>query len=434
MMNLLYILWIINDNLDVVKFVMNIVVIGTSNSVMRNNYVNSLGEAHSVTNLSCGGVSVFFHIMTILKNQEILKNADVVIVDHYINDCNYYHQAIDDYRLHTGNFYKILRLFKKPVINILFPVTEFKLASSWGHCDYVRKLSKEHGFFLLDLNECGFQAGSYADSTHLKRNISYVIGLYLNNILPSLQTADQADVVGALETPYSVITAEEIAKDNKVNISSFKNSLLSVNYLKLQKSRKFVVRNKECRQLLSIGYFNEINAMNHATLHLPQRDMNFSVNGNLYIHEAFNDRVWIDGDFYLSSLPTGKPYEFLMSREKTRQAGFVENPVSINVCDLLFYNGQALPDVPVKVEAGEVEIHKLLDIVTKCLGEPQAAGISAGEIDLIRNAAIELEACNLKTSYELMSIAQRFRPQGSLINKKLEQYREQLGFASEVMQ
>ncbi len=413
---------------------MHIVVIGTSNSVMSDNYVSSLKNFHDVTNLSCGRVPIFFHIKTILKNQAILKTADLIIIDHYINDCAYYHQAVDDYNLHTGNFYKILKLLNRPVINIFLPAQAFRSPTGWEHYKYLRELSKVYGFLLFDFNEYGFQREDYEGKVHLNRNISYIIGICLSNMLSGLKVAKQEDDSEVLETPYSVVTAEEIAKDNEMSISSFKNSLLEVNYLKLQKSRRFLVKNGERRQLVSVGYLNEIKAMHNATLHLSERDIHFSTNGDLYCHEVFNNQVWIDGDFYLSSLPAEKPCSLLNSREKSKLMRPAKNSRSLNVCELLFYNGRALPELPGNSKAVELKIQGLTDIVKKCQGVSRKPDISDEEIDAIRNAAIRLEALDLKTSHDLMSIARKYRPQGSLINKKLEQYKEQLGFIDQTIQ
>jgi len=48
------------------------------------------------------------------------------------------------------------------------------------------------------------------------------------------------------------------------------------------------------------------------------------------------------------------------------------------------------------------------------------------QINLIRDAAISLEKDNLQMSHDLMALAYEKRPQGPLIKKKLNKYKQQL--------
>lgn len=52
--------------------------------------------------------------------------------------------------------------------------------------------------------------------------------------------------------------------------------------------------------------------------------------------------------------------------------------------------------------------------------------LSSKEIDEIRDSALMLEKTNIKKAYALMKIAQRLRPNGSFINKKVRQYKSLL--------
>ncbi|MGR5270004.1 hypothetical protein ACPV5R_19885 [Vibrio astriarenae] len=52
---------------------------------------------------------------------------------------------------------------------------------------------------------------------------------------------------------------------------------------------------------------------------------------------------------------------------------------------------------------------------------------SPKDVELIRDEAIKLEKSNLSEALRLMEIAQQARPNGPMINKKVQQYRQALG-------
>lgn len=59
--------------------------------------------------------------------------------------------------------------------------------------------------------------------------------------------------------------------------------------------------------------------------------------------------------------------------------------------------------------------------------EPQA--MMGNGVNRLRDAAVDLEKRDLATATELMALAQRLRPQGPFINRKLAGYRRQLGIS-----
>lgn len=68
---------------------MKIVILGTSDSVMgQKGFVRALRQRHEVVNLSAGRVGVAFHLNRIIEHYEMIESADLLIIDHYINDVN----------------------------------------------------------------------------------------------------------------------------------------------------------------------------------------------------------------------------------------------------------------------------------------------------------------------------------------------------------
>jgi len=59
--------------------------------------------------------------------------------------------------------------------------------------------------------------------------------------------------------------------------------------------------------------------------------------------------------------------------------------------------------------------------------DPLRPRLLSDDIDLIRDTAIAVEKLNPETAFRLMSVAHRARPQGEMIRRKLEEYRNRLG-------
>lgn len=68
---------------------------------------------------------------------------------------------------------------------------------------------------------------------------------------------------------------------------------------------------------------------------------------------------------------------------------------------------------------GETLKQERVETSNKLLSLP--SDITNQMIDLFRDAAIELEVIDISTSYHLMSLAHRLRPNGRLIKEKLDE-------------
>ena len=103
---------------------MKIVVLGTSNSVMGNKgFLQSLSISHEVIQLSSGRVPFYYHVLTLMKHLDVVMEADVVLLDHYVNDVNYYSRMMgDDYHQNLDEFYMSLSSLNVRILNVLFPI------------------------------------------------------------------------------------------------------------------------------------------------------------------------------------------------------------------------------------------------------------------------------------------------------------------------
>lgn len=108
---------------------MKIVILGTSNSIMgEKGYIKALRQRHEVINLSAGRVGLAFHFNRLLEHYQMIEVADLLIVDHYINDIKNFGARLGaQYIADIGTFYDMLRCLNTHVVNLLFPFWPAKL-------------------------------------------------------------------------------------------------------------------------------------------------------------------------------------------------------------------------------------------------------------------------------------------------------------------
>ena len=88
----------------------NIVLLGGSNSVMVNGLQKGLREYANVTNLALGGTTSIQNLYELYrpKNQEAIKNADLIITESNINDIDHHLCKYKQFSL--DNIFEELRL------------------------------------------------------------------------------------------------------------------------------------------------------------------------------------------------------------------------------------------------------------------------------------------------------------------------------------
>ncbi|EJH9383073.1 hypothetical protein NF805_001689, partial [Campylobacter jejuni] len=101
--------------------ILNIVLLGGSNSVMVNGLSAGLSQKHvKLTNLALGATSCLQNLYELkrIRNQEIIDKADLIITESNVNDAF----LSDEYLFENlSYFYRELYLTKKKVLVIILP-------------------------------------------------------------------------------------------------------------------------------------------------------------------------------------------------------------------------------------------------------------------------------------------------------------------------
>ena len=164
---------------------MKIVILGTSNSVMGGNgFIKALMLDHEVIQLSSGRVPFFYHIKTIQNNKALIESSDLLLIDHYINDVNFYSEAIGEvYNELCKDFYTFLSSINTRIINVLFPIRDLKERDTLIYYKQIKHLSILHSVSVLDLNEAPFSKHHFSDNIHITHDTSYAFGIVLGKEL-----------------------------------------------------------------------------------------------------------------------------------------------------------------------------------------------------------------------------------------------------------
>lgn len=269
---------------------MNIVIIGTSNSIYgRNGFIKSLKHDHNVIEFLTGRVPIYYHLKTLLINKSTIEDCDLLIIDHYVNDVNFYYDRLgDEYIEKCKIFYDHLSCLNINILNVLFPIFDLKERKSFSFYQKIKELSAEYDISLLDLNLCSFPSIAYKDKIHIHLSLSYIIGLYLSKELIRLKLNNDLikPVNGAINsTPFRTITARDLSqldKNNHINI--FKNSLLSIEYIDLKKT--ITIKSEDDESFISIGYLRPKENSGNSGVRINNAD--FGLRGIGYYHEVVN--------------------------------------------------------------------------------------------------------------------------------------------------
>ena len=321
---------------------MKIAILGTSNSVMARAYVDALRQEHDVLNFSIGRVPAVFHIKTILSAAEKLAKCDVILLDHYVNDINTYLLRASNYLQHVESLYALLGRIGRPVLNILFPISDLAMRAESWYVEYVEKLSCSSGFSYVNLNQCSFSFSSFQDELHLKREISYAFGIYLLGCIENTKY-QPPNITRETLLDYRLISARSVAKANHKNCELFSNSLVNLKYLPVNSSVVICDTNNDEAQLwhaISIGYFNKTDDVSGAQFVTRGATVPFSVGGQGYFHELLPAGVIATDELQLVPVKMGESYPSLMGRYGILTPSFCTP--TFNFCDLLLARPKVL--------------------------------------------------------------------------------------------
>lgn len=397
---------------------MKIAIIGTSNSVRRNNYASALATEHDVYNLSSGRVPYYAHIKTVLKNTDLLKTMDVIIIDHYINDVNFYSLHMDDnYKERLGLFYGLLAELEVPVLNYLTAIYDLNSEKAYWYYEWTKELSSKFSFNILDLNDVKFPISMYTDSIHLKREVSYFIGLQLSNYLKTEVLQFPLKIDG-FKNPFKLVAEKELREFPQCEEYEFTNSLMKINCFRL----KGEIKLSNHGVLLSLGYFNSRDQEYSTGLTINGK--NYSLDGERYYHEAAPN---VSGVISFKPI-TGvcKNIHNLVERKKFSNILNISSDYSFpSVVDFLFlkrdlanYDFPAGASKKVMIE----NLEKNILLVCGSLGKE----LQNKEVEVVRKAAIALENNDFQLSLKLLRIVKIYRPESNFVLRKIKEYRSKI--------
>ena len=166
---------------------MKIAIVGTSNSIMgEKGYVQALREENEVIQFSAGRMPFLGGFNTILKNKKLIEECDFLLLDHYVNDINFYASRCgSEYIKYCEIFYQYLSTLNVRIVNIFFPIRNLHERDSIFFYHEVIRISEENGIPVLNLNECDFKNHHYIDHIHLNNDASYALGVILCSFFKS---------------------------------------------------------------------------------------------------------------------------------------------------------------------------------------------------------------------------------------------------------
>ncbi|WP_025564755.1 hypothetical protein [Psychromonas sp. SP041] len=401
---------------------MKIVVIGTSNSVMGGNgFIKALMLDHEVIQLSSGRVPFFYHIKTIENNKALIESSDLLLIDHYINDVNFYSEALgEEYNQLCEDFYYLLSSINTRIINVLFPIRDLKKRDTITYYEQIKKSSRLYSLCVLDLNETPFSRHHFSDNIHITHDASYALGIVLGKELLDSDIGQKPQQGYCRNMPFKVINIEDLPLKNNNAIKTFSNSLMRLKYLDVKDT--FLLQNSSTAKLLSVGYLRVKNKEGHSGIMINGHK--FSLSGYGYFHETID--IDLFGDLEVSPvLSNDLTLSNLMGR------GLAKGVFSYcYLTEFFLYDKNS----PFQIQSASrtpfiISLPKLIDVVDRICsikGSFQFPALEEKTINLLREMAIKNEGDNLKVAFDLMNLANLARPKGPVIKSKLEEYRFKL--------
>lgn len=399
---------------------MKIVVIGTSNSVMGGNgFVKALKLDHEVIQLSSGRVPFFYHIKMLENNKELIESSDLLLIDHYINDLNFYLDALgQSYNQFCEDFYTLLSSINTRILNVFFPIFDLNKRSTFDYYERVKNLSNLHSLSVLDLNETPFSEHHFKDNIHLTHDASYAFGIVLGKELLLSSIGEKPKGGDCESMPFKIVNIESIKNDNQVKV--FSNSLMSIKYLDVK--NKFIVNVSNSAKLLSFGYLRIKN--NEGNSGVMINDHKLGLRGVGYFHESIDFNVF-------GSLEISPVFGEKLTLNNLMERGITEGDFSYcYLTEFFFYDKNS----PFQIRSAErslftINLPKLLDVVDRMSVKNdlfKLPKLQNKTINILRQLAISQESENIEVAFDLMTLANLARPTGSVIKAKLIQYQNKL--------
>ncbi len=409
--------------MEEVLILAKVIVIGTSNSIMgRKGFIKSLSIEHEVINLSSGRVPFYFHIKTIEENKELIESSDLFIIEHYVNDVNFYAEKLGNkYYQECEYLYQLLSTINTNIINLLFPIKDLGQRPTFNYYKRVKQLTKQYNISIIDLNDYKFESHHYCDPIHINYKASYILGLSLSKIINIFQ--DEKPHSGRLiSSPFKIIDTRSLLEFSpKSELKTFKNSLLEVDYLDIK--GEFVIPNLQGMTLKSIGYLNPKDMNNKSGLTVNDK-YSFSLASGGYFHELFDQEIIIDSKLTLTPLKG-----FYSNLPSMMPRGEISGNFDfLFITEILLFTDLEMNYQTAKRNVKSIFLKDLESMLDSMFVDTKTmpSRLPSVTIDTLRDTAILLENIDLQKSYKLMALAHKERPKGPFIKNKLVEYRKKL--------
>ena len=208
----------------------NIVLLGGSNSVMVNGLQKRLREYANVTNLALGATTNIQNLYELYRerNQEAIKNADLIVTESNINDIDQH--AANNCNLSLNLIFKNLQYLYATLYSLNKPVCILLLPFYFKNYQIInnmhRFLANHYGLNIIDIqNYCNFnEMRDFAHKfTHhqlnvINRNLGKEIAKNIHSFKVSNKNLD-------INLPkFKILTPENMQRDRKFKIFNPKNS------------------------------------------------------------------------------------------------------------------------------------------------------------------------------------------------------------------
>ncbi len=396
---------------------MDIVIVGTSNSILgREGFIKALETNHNVKRFAIGRTPLFYSLFTLMEFRSVIENCDLLILDHYINDVNFYEPKFGrEYISHLDNFYLYISSLNVNILNILFPIKNIKKRNNLYIYDRVVEHSNNYNMSLIDLNLLDIPDEDYLDDVHISKQLSYFLGVMIDSELHKFKYSVSGGECKS--NPYSSLKVDSLS-DVIGDYCTLKNSILEVSYVSLKGS--FHIDLSESKSLFAISYVRPVDTISLSGISINGKMSAFSGYG--YYLETLSEPVKRRAE--ISTVKGYHELEALMGRETL--SGEYE---FCGLSELYFYDSCVkmicISSTRKKIIIDTDNILKHWKVISQRYSNKKIKDVS---IDLIRDIAMSLEEIDIVAAYELMKIAYHNRKHGDLIKYKVSQYRNKVGW------
>lgn len=393
---------------------MKIVILGTSNSVLgQKGFVRALRQRHEVINLSTGRVGVAFHLNRIIEHYEMIESADLLIIDHYINDVSRFGAHLGDQYISDLNvLFDCLRCMNTHVINLLFPFIAKEHMDLRFHEVAVEGM-RNRNLSFVDLHEIGLKRQHFRDEVHLTIGASYLMGMILAREIARLENVPKPSGGAIHENPFKRYSISELIPNTPC--LNHRNRLMSFDYLPLTSDLHLPFHPEE--SLYGVGYFTPKDHEANQGISIGADNIGLDSLPSNYFHE--NIETTTKGSVKLRPV-LGEDIKLESAMGRGILKGKFEPPYLVDLTtrrhDIVF---AGTPSRSINLEIDMSGFLDALDYGVPTFLQPSLA-------DLVRDQALREETKDAAKAYALMQLAATLRPDGPLIKQKLKEYADQI--------